>query len=155
MVGISHINLWVLDVEGAELEILEVPTQFVCDTVCVCVLLLAVRVVELGTMRAGYPRLAESPLTPLHSWKGSALLAGAFRGARRVVARPVCVQAVDWSSISFDVISIETYHMPPEVLARTEELLAGHGYLYDSSTAFNRWYVSVHFQRSSAQTAAH
>lgn len=78
-VGIRHINYWVLDVEGAELEILE---------------------------------------------------------------------AFDWALVTFDVISVETHVMSPEARARTTSLLGSHGYMFDSTTPRNWFFVHRDYQRS-------
>ncbi len=58
------------------------------------------------------------------------------------------LQSMDWGAVTFDVISIETHHMPPEVAASTTQLLLTNGYVLDGTVGRNSWYVSVAYERS-------
>jgi hypothetical protein len=50
--------------------------------------------------------------------------------------------------VTFDVISVETHVMSPEARARTTSLLGSHGYMFDSTTARNWFFVHRDYQRS-------
>ena len=51
--------------------------------------------------------------------------------------------------VTFDVISVETHVMSPEARARTTSLLGSHGYMFDSTTARNSFFVHAAYQRAS------